>query len=254
MSENYILDLIKQDSRIDGRKLKEFRKPVKIETGISKNAEGSAKATIGETEVIAGIKLSLGEPYPDNPDEGTIMVTSELLPMASEEFESGPPGKQAIELARIIDRGIRESKALDFKKLCIKKGELIWLVFIDIYPINDAGNLIDASALATVAALKEVKFPKLEKNKIKYGELTKDKLPLTKIPITCTLVKIGDKILVDPNSEEEQVIDARLSVAVCGNKINAMQKGGIEGLSFKEIDEMMDIAFEKEKELRKAIQ
>lgn len=254
MSENYILDLVKQDSRIDGRKLKEFRKPIKIETGISKNAEGSAKATIGETEVIVGIKLNVGEPYPDNPDEGTIIVSAELLPMASEEFESGPPGTQAIELARIVDRGIRESKVIDFKKLCIKKGELCWLVFIDIYPINDAGNLIDASALAAIAALKEVKFPKLEKDKVKYGELTKEKLPLNKIPITCTLIKLGGKILVDPNLEEEQVIDARLTIAISNNKINAMQKGGVEGLSFEEIDKMMDIAFEKEKELRKAIQ
>jgi len=254
MSEKYIFDLIKEDSRIDGRKLKEYRKPIKIETGISKNAEGSAKATIGETEVVVGIKLGIGEPYPDSPDEGTIMVSAELLPMASEEFESGPPGTQAIELARIIDRGIRESKVIDFKKLCIKKGELIWLVFIDIYPINDAGNLIDASALAAVAALKEVKFPKLEKDKIKYGELTKEKLPLNKIPITCTLIKINNKILVDPNIEEEEVIDARLSIAISDNKINALQKGGIEGITFEELDKMIDIAFEKEKELRKAIQ
>jgi len=253
MSEKYIFDLIKQDSRIDGRDLIEYRKPIKIETGVSKNAEGSAKAIIGETEVAVGIKLNVGEPYPDNPDEGTIIVSAELLPMASEEFESGPPGTQAIELARIIDRGVRESKVIDFKKLCIKKGELVWLVFIDIYPINDAGNLIDASALATIAALKEVKFPKLEKDKVKYGELTKEKLPLNKIPITCTLIKINDKILVDPNLEEEQVIDARLSIAISNNKINAIQKGGIEGISFEELNQMIDIAFEKEKELRKLL-
>ncbi len=253
MNEKYVLDLMKQGLRIDGRSLKEFRKPVKIETGISKNAEGSAKAIIGETEVIVGVKLNVGEPYPDNPDEGTIIVTAELLPMASEEFEPGPPGIQAIELARIVDRGIRESKVIDFKKLCIKKGELVWLVFIDIYPINDAGNLIDASALAAVAALKQVKFPKLEKNRVKYGELTKEKLPLNKVPITCTLIKIGDKILVDPTFEEEKVIDARLSIAISDGKLNALQKGGIEGITSEEIDKMMDIAFEKEKELRKLI-
>ena len=43
-----------EGKRFDGRKLEEFR-DLKIETGISENAEGSAKVTLGNTEVIVGI-------------------------------------------------------------------------------------------------------------------------------------------------------------------------------------------------------
>ena len=133
---SYINSLLNQDHRIDMRKLDEYRK-VKVELGISKNAEGSAKVTLGETVVLAGVKLDVGEPFPDNPDEGSIIVNTELSPIASPDFELGPPDAQSIELARVVDRGIRESNAIDFKKLCIKEGEKAWTVFIDLYSFND---------------------------------------------------------------------------------------------------------------------
>ena len=141
---SHIISLLDANTRLDGRKFNEYRTPIEIEYGVVKTAEGSARVKIGETDVMVGVKLEVGEPYPDTPNEGTIIVGAELLPMSNPEFEPGPPGIQAIELARVVDRGIRESKALDFKKLCITPGEKIWIVIIDICPINDAGNLFDA--------------------------------------------------------------------------------------------------------------
>src|SRR3989344_4544556 len=156
---SHIISLLNANTRLDGRKLTEYRKPIEIEYGVVKTAEGSARVKMGETEVMVGVKLDVGEPYPDTPNEGTIIVGAELLPLSNPEFELGPPGIQAIELARVVDRGIRESKAIDFKKLCIEKGGKIWMVVIDICPINDAGNLFDASSLAAPAALKDARYP-----------------------------------------------------------------------------------------------
>ena len=249
MNNDYISSLIEKNKRIDERKLDEHRK-IEISYNISKNAEGSARCKIGDTEVIAGVKMDIGEPYPDSPDEGTIIVTAELSPIASPLFELGPPGAQATELARIVDRGIRESKCLSFKKLCIKKGEKIWMVFIDLYPVNYDGNLIDASMLAALAALKQVKIPKIKDDKVIYGEFTNEKLKLEKLPITFTFGKIKDKIILDPNSKEESILDSRLSVSVYEGDIHAMQKGGDEGLYPEDIEKMIDIAIKKEKEVR----
>src|SRR3989344_6108505 len=223
---SYVTSLLNQDHRLDGRKPDEYRE-IKIETGVSKNAEGSARVSIGDTVVIAGVKLDVGTPFPDNPDEGSIIVGAELNPMASPEFELGPPDAQTIELARVVDRGIRESNLIDFKKLCIKEGEKVWFVFIDIYSINDSGNLQDAAFLASVAALKEAIFPKLKENgKADYKEHTKERLPLTKDIVECTLLKIGESIIVDPSTEEEKALDSRLTICVTKeNKICAMQKG-----------------------------
>src|SRR3989339_743769 len=185
--KNHIIKLFTSDTRLDGRKFTEYRKPFKVETGFTNTAEGSARVILGKTEVLAGVKMEIMEPYPDTQDEGSIMVGAELLPLSNPEFESGPPGIQAIELARVVDRGIRESNTVDFKKLCIKKGEKVWLVAIDVITLNDAGNLFDASALGAYAALQSTVFPKYEDDKVIYKEKTTKKLPLKNVPVSVTV-------------------------------------------------------------------
>ncbi len=253
-SKKYIQSLLQKGLREDGRKLDEYRN-VEVEYGVSaKSAEGSARVKIGNTEVVAGIKLEVGEPFPDKPDEGTIIVNMELLPLSSPDFESGPPGVGSIELSRVVDRGIRESKAIDFKKLCIKAGEKVWLLFIDIYPINDDGNLFDAAALAGLAALKDAKYPVYdeETEKIKYDEKTDKQVPLENMPMACTVLKIDDKFIIDPSVEEEKAADARLTaVSLENGNLCAMQKGGNKPLTPEELAQMVELSITKAKELRK---
>ncbi len=252
--KNYIKKLLDKETRLDGRKTDEYRKPIKVEYGVVNSAEGSARVTIGETVVLAGVKLEVIAPYPDVPNKGTIIVGAELLPLSNPEFEPGPPGIQAIEIARVVDRGIRESEALDFAKMCITPGEKVWACLIDICPINDAGNLFDAGALAVLAALKDAKYPKYDGEKIDYSEKTKESLPLSKEPLSCTVLKIGDHYVVDPVTEEEKVYDARLSVAALKDgSLCAMQKGGEEPLTSEQLLEMVDLAVKKTKELRKSM-
>ncbi len=255
--KEHIHSLLEKGVRQDGRKLLDYRKDVSVEYGISpKSAEGSARVKIGETEVVAGVKLGVGEPYPDQQDSGSIMVGAELSPIAGDRFETGPPSIESIEISRVVDRGIRESGAFDFKKLCVKKGELVWQVFVDLYPINDAGNLRDACSLAALAALKDAKFPELDKatGTVDYKKKTKTGMPLTDDPIEVTVVKINEDFLVDPTVEEEEYLDSRLTVAFLKDgTICAMQKGGQGALSTEDINKMVDIASDNVKILRKAL-
>ncbi|MBI4153903.1 exosome complex protein Rrp42 [Candidatus Woesearchaeota archaeon] len=255
ISSDYIKTLVKKGVRLDHRKLDEYRKPVEVEYGISsKSAEGSARVKIGDTEVVAGIKLELGDPFDDVPNEGTIMVNVELLPLSSSEYESGPPTIEAIELSRVVDRGIREAHALDFKKLCYEQGGKVWMVMIDIYPLNASGNLFDACALAAIAALKDAKFPTVVEGKIDYLKKTDTSLPLEKVPVSCTVHKIAGKYLIDPMSDEEKASEARLTIAFTEEgKICAMQKGGSGPLTSEDVDAMVDVAAKKTEELRKAL-
>lgn len=253
ISREYIESLAAKGTRLDGRKFDQYRK-IEIEYGVSsKSAEGSARVKIGDTEVVAGIKMELGEPFPDKPNEGSIMVNVELLPLSSTLFESGPPGIEAIELSRVTDRGIRESKAIDFKKLCIKEGEKCWMVLIDIYPINAAGNLFDACNLVALAAIQDACLPDFDENyKMDYSKKTKNKLPLTQLSVGCTVWKVGEQLLVDPLQEEEIAANARLSIVFTEKgEICAMQKGGESPLTSEQIMKMVDIAEEKSKELRR---
>jgi exosome complex component RRP42 len=245
-----IEEYLREGKRFDGRKPDEFRK-ILIEAGISKNAEGSARVRIGKTEVIVGVKLEVSEPYTDSPDEGKLIVTSELLPLSSPRFESGPPRFPAIEMGRLVDRAIRESKFIEFEKLCIKEGEKVWAVLIDIYSINDDGNLIDAAGIGAVVALKTAKMPKYdEKNeKVLYGELTNKKIPLSKeIPIIVTIHKIGDSIIVDPTLEEEDVSEVRMTTGgATDGTIFSIQKGNSKEISIKDIYRILDLAEETRK-------
>jgi len=247
---NYLLNSLDKGVRIDSRGMLDYR-PVVVEYGVSSTAEGSARVKIGDTEVIAGVKMEIATPFPDRPDDGAIMMNAEFLAMSSPEFESGPPGMDAIELARVVDRGIRECKAVDLKKLIIKKGEKCWMIVVDICTINDAGNLLDASALASIAALQDARFPKYENEEIDYKTRTDKKIELGKIPIAVTVVKLGNNFLIDPNIDEQKAIDARLTVTVTeDNTICALQKGGDNPMFVEDISKMVDIALDKSKELR----
>jgi exosome complex component RRP42 len=251
IEEKYALELIEKGKRIDGRRFDEFRK-IEIEQGIIKKAEGSARVKLGETEVIAGVKMDFGTPFPDTPEEGTLVVNAEFTPLASPEFDIGPPGEDAIELARVVDRGIRESKCIELNKLCIQPGEKVWCVFIDIHMINDKGNLLDASALAAIAALLNTKIPKVENEKIIRGEFEKN-LPVVFKPINISVCKVGDKFLLDPTIEEEKILDSKLSISVRDDdKICSLQKQ-LKELDFDDILKMIDIAVKKSKEIRKML-
>ena len=255
MSKEHILQLLSQGIRLDGRGLLDYR-DVKVEYGASVSAEGSAKVTIGDTIVITGIKMAIGTPYSDTPNQGNLMCGAELSPLASPEFETGAPGIKAIEIGRVIDRGIRESHLIDLKDLCHTPGEKVWSVSIDICPINDEGNLFDAGSLSALAALKDTKLPELSKEGvINYDVKTKTPLPIAdNQPISVTVCKIGDYIIVDPIAEEEKWIDARLTVATTKDgELCALQKGGDEPLTIEEVDKMVTIAIEKTADLRKAL-
>jgi len=252
---DHALDLFAKNMRLDGRKLEDYRK-ITVETGIStRSAEGSSRVKIGDTEVVAGVKVEMGKPFPDKPNQGSIMVNAELLPFASPDFESGPPSIDSIELSRVTDRVLRESGVIDFKKLCITEGEKVWLLLIDIYPVNDNGNLFDAAYLAAIAALQDMKFPKVVEDKIQYGESSGKGLGLKNIPMSCTIVKVGNHFLVDPSKEEFDMVDSRLTVGVMpdGNMC-ALQKGGEKPLNMEDLDKMVDLAVNACKGLRKAFE
>jgi exosome complex component RRP42 len=240
--------------RMDGRTLTDYRE-FTIEQGVIEKAEGSARVFLGKTQVLVGVKVETGEPFPDTPNEGVMTVNAELVPLASPTYETGPPDETSIELARIVDRGIRESKAIDTEKLCIEPGKKVFVVFVDVYVLNYDGNLIDAAAMAAMSALMNTKMPNYE---IKEGELKLKQgstpLPMKSHPVTVTIGKINDKLIVDAGMEEEQVIDARLTMAINeeGN-ICAIQKGLSGYFTPQQLIEASKLAREKAAEQRKKL-
>ena len=249
-TKDHIKKAMNQNIRYDGRKNNEYRE-VSIEYGVSSTAEGSARVRFGDCEVIAGVKLSVGTPFADTPDEGVLMVSAEMLQIANEKFEGGQPGIDAIELARVIDSGVRESHMINNEKLSITSGEKVWMVSVDICPVNANGNLFDISALAAVAALQDACFPEMVNGKPDYHKKTNEKLPIDTVPISITIYKFGNHLVVDPTEEEIDAADARLTMAfVEDDQLVALQKGGEAPFDPKEIDEIIELGKKKARELR----
>jgi len=245
LKKDYIYNLMIKEKRQDGRGFKAFR-DIKLETNIISKAEGSAKVTLGNTQVLVGVKLQTGTPFPDSQDEGVIITNLELNPIASPEFEPGPPREDAIEMARVVDRGIRESGAIDIKKLCITVGESVWIAYIDVHVLNDDGNIIDASCLAAIAALMTTVVPNEQQ-----GIGMNVPLAMKEIPVGVTLAKIGSKLMVDPSLDEEAVCETKLTVVSSSDgSIAGMQKMGSAPFTEAEVLEAIDMAREMAAELR----
>jgi len=221
-----IWDLALKGKRTDGRQLLEYR-PIRITTGIIEKAEGSAEVSLGSTRVLVGVKVETGEPFPDTPDEGVLTVNAELVPLASPTFEPGPPNENAIELARTVDRGLREGKALDLEKLVIAPGKRVFVVFVDVYALDYDGNLVDASALASMAALMQARMRAYKVvGQEAIWEEGKIPLPIQHTPVAVSIGKLGNTLLVDPSLEEEQTLDARVTISVDeAGRICSVQKG-----------------------------
>jgi exosome complex component RRP42 len=267
IKRDYIYKLAEQGKRVDGRQFNEYRK-IEIETGVVSRAEGSARVKIGKTQVLVGIKMDIGEPYLDTPNEGVMMTAAELIPLASPDFESGPPDEKSIELARVVDRGIRESKIIAVEKLSIIPREKVWMIFVDIHILDHDGNLFDAASLASLAALMTTNVPverlkpTLENLQEKFPSVKqymedhpKDfSLPLSEPPISCTAAKFNNVVVSDPSLDEEDIAEARLTVATDKNgDIRAMQKGLGGGFTREEIKKIIKVSIDNGHILREQL-
>ncbi|MFW9936347.1 MAG: exosome complex protein Rrp42 [Candidatus Thorarchaeota archaeon] len=253
VEKNYIIHNLKKEERIDGRGLWEYRK-WKIDHDLIASAEGSADVQLGDTRVITGLKYEVGEPFPDIPDEGVCTIMAELLPLASPLFERGPPDEQSIELARVVDRGIRHADCVQTKKLCIKENEAVYILFVDIYVINYAGNLIDAGGISALVSLISSHLPegKLVDGNLEWtGKYLTGETIVKELPLVLTYGKIEDTIFLDPNLPEELICEGKISISVTENKITSIQKSGSATFSVDEIKMLCQKSMEIGKKLRK---
>ena len=248
-----IIDGLSKGTRSDNRDLLAYR-DLTITTGVIEKANGSAKVTIGDTEVLAGVKISMGTPFPDTPDQGVIIVNAEVTPVSSPYYEPGPPDESTVELARVVDRGVRESKMLDLEKLCIISGQKVHSVFVDVAVLNDAGNLFDATSYAAISASSTI--PELQIND-GVVELTGNDLPLdvSTLPVSVTFSKIGNSIILDAAFDEEALVNARLTLVTDSEgNVCAGQKGLPSYFTLDEIKTSSELAFTKGSEIRKVIE
>jgi exosome complex component RRP42 len=243
--------LLAENKRIDGRNPLQYRN-ISVQLGYVEKAEGSALVELGNTKVLAAVKVGIAVPFADTPSEGILIVNAELVPLASPVFEPGPPSEESISLSRYVDRSIRESKSIDLSSLCIVPGRSVYSLYVDLYILDYDGNLIDASVIASVNALGVTSMPKY----VVEGQTVKKtdeyfKLELKDRPVSLTYAFLDDKYVVDPCLSEEYASDFTLSMTVkSDDRFCAIQKNGGGMVSPRRVMELLDKSVELGKELR----
>ncbi|MEJ2249238.1 MAG: exosome complex protein Rrp42 [Candidatus Lokiarchaeota archaeon] len=255
VEKKYIRDNLQKEKRIDGRGLWEYR-DFDIKTDTISAAEGSSDVSLGETRIFTGLKYDIGEPFPDLPDEGVCTVMAELLPLASPLFERGPPDEESIELARVVDRGIRHADCVQTKRLCIEEGKAVYILFVDMYVINHSGNMIDCGGVGALTSLISSHVPKGEwvDGEPKWtGEYFSGDEIVKELPLAITFGKIDDMTFLDPSLPEELVCDGRVTISVTEDEVTSIQKSGSATFTFEETKVLSKKAFEIAKDLRKKL-
>uniref|UniRef100_A0A7N0RI82 Protein ECERIFERUM 7 n=2 Tax=Kalanchoe fedtschenkoi TaxID=63787 RepID=A0A7N0RI82_KALFE len=231
--KKFIESSLLSDLRVDGRRPFDYRK-LSIKFG---REDGSSEVQLGETHVMGFVTGQLVPPYRDRPNEGSLAIYTEFSPMADPSFEAGRPGENAVELGRIIDRGLRESRAIDTESLCILSGKLVWSIRVDLHILDNGGNLVDAANIAALAALLTFRRPECTlsgddgQEVIVHSAEEREPLPLIvhHLPVAVTFAFFSNDnvVVIDPTHKEEAVMKGRLTATLNTNgDVCAIQKGG----------------------------
>ena len=141
-------------------------------------------------------------------------------------------------------------------KLCVIPEKSVWILFIDFYVLNDAGNLFDAATLGTIAALATTKLPKTkigEDDEIEILEET-EPLKIEHHPVSVTSYKIGKYNIYDATFKEERVSDARITFGFDEeDHIVSLQKGKQGVYTPEEIKKILHESLLVSKTLRKEL-
>ncbi|KAK4268846.1 hypothetical protein QN277_022078 [Acacia crassicarpa] len=218
--------------------------------------DGSSEVQLGQTRVMAFVTSQLVQPYRDRPNEGTLSIYTEFSPMADPSYELGRPGEFATELGPIIDRGLRESRAVDTESLGVLSGKLVWAIRIDIHILDNGGNLVDAANIAALAALLTFRRPECtlggedgQQVDVHPPEV-REPLPLTihHLPIAVTFGFFSNEniMVIDPTHHEESVMTGRMTATLNANgDVCAVQKAGGEGIFQRVIMHCLQLAHVK---------
>lgn len=262
--KDFIVKALHEEVRVDGRAPGDYRK-VAFEYTLD---DSSCTVLLGQTRVLSVVTATLEAPYPDRPNEGSLRFNVEFSPMASPNFEPGRPTENANELARLIERGLRETKAVDLEALCVLAGRKVWSIRVDVHILDHNGNLADAASLSALAALLAFRRPEVTLEASESGEGqqvvvhppdVREPLPLsihhTPLCITFASFQAGELMVVDPSLEEEAAASGLMTVIVNAfGELCAVQKTSGIGLPTSEVMRLIRLAEVKAKELSSLLQ
>uniref|UniRef100_A0A3B1J5J7 Exosome component 7 n=1 Tax=Astyanax mexicanus TaxID=7994 RepID=A0A3B1J5J7_ASTMX len=246
----YIMHGVRDDLRVDGRGCEDYRH-MEVETDVVSNTDGSAKVSLGHTDVLVGIKAEIGKPKPAVPNEGYVEFFVDCSANATPEFEGRGGEELGVELSNTLYKVFNNRHSLDLRSLCICPGEHCWVLYIDVLLLQCDGNLFDAMSVAIKAALFNTRIPKVQVSEDEEGgkeiELSDDpydcmRLDVTNVPCIVTLSKIGHRHVVDATLQEKACSVASLLISITHKGlVTCVRKLGVGSLDPDSIFEMTEV-------------
>ncbi|CAL9412306.1 Ribonuclease PH [Streptomyces sp. enrichment culture] len=223
-------------SRIDGRKADQLR-PVSIERGWSKHAEGSVLVSFGDTKVLCTASFTEGVPrWRRGSGEGWVTGEYAMLPRATNtrgdrESVRGKIGGRTHEISRLIGRSLRA--VVDFKAL----GENTIVLDCDVLQA-DGGTRTAAITGAYVALADAIAWGRTRKLVKGKGQ------PLTGTVSAVSVGIIGGVPMLDLAYEEDVRAGTDMNVVCTGDGRFIEVQGTAEGVPFArhELDALLDLA------------
>ncbi|MFE3429227.1 ribonuclease PH [Streptomyces sp. NPDC059171] len=223
-------------SRIDGRTPEQLR-PVTIERGWSKHAEGSVLISFGDTRVLCTASVTEGVPrWRKGSGEGWVTAEYSMLPRSTNtrgdrEAVRGKIGGRTHEISRLIGRSLRA--VIDYKAL----GENTVVLDCDVLQA-DGGTRTAAITGAYIALADAVAWAQGKKI-VKAG-----RKPLTDTVAAISVGIVDGAPLLDLCYEEDVRAETDMNVVCTGDGRFVEVQGTAEGTPFdrKELGSLLDLA------------
>lgn len=242
--EKFIIHGAEDNVRDDGRTQIQYR-PIEIETGVIPSAMGSARVILGNTDVIACAKANTYTPSWDRPNEGKLRIHVDMSATASPRFEGRRGEQLSEEISTILNKAY---ESIRLESFCIVPQIKSWVVDVDVSVLSIDGNVYDTVSFAVKAALATSAIPKMVAAEEDEGErelqVTDDPFDtwtpdVSNIPCLITLSKVGDSVLVDTTSHEEQCssFTCILAVTESGKVMSAFKigPGSVQPITFSKL-------------------
>lgn len=75
--------------------------------------------------VLAQVSCEIQCPKATRSQEGLLNINVELSPMGAPTFEAGKQSEMSVHLNRMLEKCVKDSRAIDLESLCIKQNEKV---------------------------------------------------------------------------------------------------------------------------------
>ncbi len=192
-----------QGLRTDGRRKDELR-PVKIEVGILKNADGSAYIQFGKNKIMAAV-YGPKEVHPKHsalPNRSVLRCRYHMSPFSTEERKNPAPSRREIEISKVMREALEPALLLeDYPRTAID-------VFVEVLQ-SDGGSRCAGISAAAVA-------------------LADAGINMRDLVAACAAGKVAGQVVLDVDDAEDKEGQADLPIAIMptSNQVTLFQLDG----------------------------